>query len=120
MNGRSPSNCTSMTAPITWVTRPTILLAIARLPLSDGFRAGDDLDEFFGDVRLPRTVIVQRQTLDHVARVARRIVHCRHARAMLARSALQQRAEHRHGQRLWEEPRQDGIFVRLEFVGRTA
>jgi hypothetical protein len=29
MNGRSPSNCTSTTAPRTWVTRPTMLLAPA-------------------------------------------------------------------------------------------
>ena len=28
MNGSSPSNWTSTTAPITWVTRPTMLLAI--------------------------------------------------------------------------------------------
>src|SRR3954447_21190011 len=89
MNGSSPSNCTSMTAPITWVTRPTMLLAISLLPLSDGFGAGDDLDEFLGDVRLARPIVVQCQALDHVAGVARRIVHRRHARAVLAGGALQ-------------------------------
>src|SRR5690242_9167730 len=93
MNGRSPSNCTSTTAPITWVTRPTMLLAISLLPLSDGFGAGDDFDEFLGDVRLARTVVVQRQALDHVAGVARRVVHRGHARAVLAGRTFQQRAE---------------------------
>src|ERR1700757_3770706 len=91
MNGRSPSNCTSMTAPITWVTRPTMLLAMSILPLSDGFGAGDDLDQFLGDVGLARAVVVQSQALDHVAGVARRIVHRGHARAVLAGGAFQQR-----------------------------
>src|SRR5690242_21547904 len=100
MNGKSPSNCTSITAPITWVTRPTILLAIARLPLSDGFRAGDDLDQFFGDVGLPRTVVVQSQALDHVTGVARCVIHRGHACTMLTRSTFQQCAKYLYGQGL--------------------
>ena len=32
MNGSSPSNCASITAPSTWVTRPTLLFAIRRAP----------------------------------------------------------------------------------------
>src|SRR3954454_9912143 len=120
MNGRGPSNCTSMTAPITWVTRPTILLAIAQLPLSDGFRTGDDLDQFFCDVRLPRPVVVQGQTLDHVARVARCVVHRRHARAMLTRGTFQQRAKYLYGQGLRQQTCQDGLFVRLELISCAA
>src|ERR1700756_4374364 len=120
MNGSSPSNCTSITAPITWVTRPTMLLAIAVLPLSNGFGAGDDLDQFLGDVRLARAVVVQRQALDHVARVAGCVVHGGHTRTMLAGGAFQQRAIHRNGERLWEEAREDGLLVGLELVGGTA
>src|SRR5689334_21494179 len=95
MKGSSPSNCTSTTAPRTWVTRPTMLLAIGRCsssPESDGFGAGDDLDQFLGDVRLPRAVVVERQPVDHVAGVARGVVHRAHARALLACGALKQRA----------------------------
>src|SRR6185437_14733123 len=120
MYGSSPSNCTSITAPITWVTRPTMLLAITVLPLSNGFGAGDDLDEFLGDVRLACAVIVQRQALDHVAGVACRVVHGRHARAVLAGRTFQQRAIDRDGEHLWEEPGQDGFLVRLELVGGAA
>src|SRR5689334_5110207 len=120
MNGSSPSNCTSMTAPITWVTRPTMLLAMSLLPLSDGFGAGNDLDQFLGDVRLARAVIVQGQALDHVAGVARGVVHRRHARPVLAGGTFEQRAVELDRQRLRQEARQDGLFVRLEFVGRAA
>src|SRR5215469_16694578 len=112
MNGRSPSNCTSTTAPITWVTRPTMLLAMTLLPLSDGFGAGDDLDQFLGDVRLARAVVVQRQALDHVARVARRVVHRCHARTMFTGSTFQQRAVDLDRQCLRQQARQDGLFVR--------
>src|SRR5579872_1682838 len=117
MNGRSPSNCTSTTAPCTWVTRPTMLLAISLLPLSDGFSAGNDFDEFLGDIGLARAVVVERQALDHVAGVARGAVHGGHARTMLARRTFQQRAKDRDGKGLRQKAGQDGFLVRLEFVG---
>src|SRR5277367_4481343 len=106
MYGSSPSNCTSITAPITWVTRPTMLLAITVLSLSNGFGAGDDLDEFLGDIGLARTVVVQRQALDHVAGIARRVVHCGHAGAVFAGGTFQQCAVDRDGERLRQEPGQ--------------
>jgi peptide chain release factor 1 len=48
------------------------------------FGAGDDLDQLFGDLRLPRAVVAQAQRADHFARVARRAVHRGHACALLA------------------------------------
>ncbi len=47
------------------------------------FRARDDFDELFGDLRLALAVILDRQLVDHVARVARRAVHRGHPRALL-------------------------------------
>src|SRR5690242_8904003 len=109
MNGRSPSNCTSTTAPCTWVTRPTMLLAITLLPLSDGFGAGNDFDEFLGDIGLARAVVVQRQALDHIAGIACGVVHRGHARPMLARGTFEQCAEDRDGKRLRQQSGEDGF-----------
>src|SRR5574341_1119051 len=91
MAGRSPSNWTSTTAPRTWVILPTRFFAMGsflqtdarRAPLQ-GLGAGDDLDQFLGDVGLPRPVVVDGQAVDHVAGVAGRAIHRRHARALLA------------------------------------
>src|SRR5450759_2525774 len=124
MNGRSPSNCTSTTAPMTCVTRPTLFLAMiwllsldAIVTISDGFSARDDLDQFLGDVRLTRAVVVERQTLDHVARVAGGAVHRGHARAVLASGAFQQGTIDLDGQILRQQPGQDGLLVRLVLIG---
>src|ERR1700761_460550 len=119
MNGRSPSNWTSTTAPRTWVTRPTILLAIVLVPL-DGFRAGDDFDQFLGDVRLACAVVVLRQPLDHIACVARCIVHRGHPRAVLTGGTFQHRAVDLDRQRLRQQLGQDGFLVRLKLINGTA
>src|ERR1700740_1561695 len=75
--GRWPSNCTSTTAPMTWVTRPTWLADVA-IQLSPSIRivsrvqsaldrlgAGDDLDQLLGDHRLAGAVIDQGLLADH-------------------------------------------------------
>src|SRR3954453_11749098 len=90
MAGRWPSNCTSTTAPMTWVTRPIWLAAVAIYCLlrsefgsrSDCFRTGDNFDEFLGDLGLTRAVVDQRLLADHVARVAGGVIHRRHLRAI--------------------------------------
>src|SRR5690606_20099802 len=46
--------------------------------------ARNDLDQFLGDLRLALAVIGDRQLVDHVAGVARGIVHRRHLGAHLA------------------------------------
>src|SRR5690348_15184525 len=97
--GRSPSNCTSTTAPITWVTRPVLFIpacAIFVLLLISALKrlgAGDDLDQFLRDHRLTGAVILDGLLADHVAGVARRIIHRRHLRAIEGGIVLQQRAE---------------------------
>src|SRR5688572_16113083 len=94
--GRSPSNCTSTTAPITCVTLPTRFLAIdlsfSPSVLSQRLGAGDDFDQFLGDISLTRAVIGDGQLVDHVAGVAGRAIHRRHPGALLAGCIFQQRA----------------------------
>src|SRR3990172_1710485 len=71
--GRSPGNCTSTTAPITWVIFPTAFWGVAissSLLELERFGAGDDLDQLLGDHRLARAVIGQRLLTDHFAGVA--------------------------------------------------
>src|SRR5271165_714361 len=117
MNGSSPGNCTSTTAPNTCVTRPTTLLAMLCGPSrcgSERLGARDDLDQFACDVGLAGPVVVQGQPLDHVARVTRRVIHRGHARAVLTGGALQQRRIDLHRQRPRQQAVEDGFFIRLE------
>ena len=58
--------------------------------------AADDLHELLGDRGLPGTVHLERETLDHLARVLAGALHCRHARALLARDRLEDRLEYLH------------------------
>src|SRR5687767_5644352 len=62
------------------------------LLLLRGRRARDYLDDLARDARLSDAVHVERQRLNQLARVLRRRVHRRHARALLARHRLQERA----------------------------
>ena len=49
------------------------------------FGARNDFDEFLGDLRLALAVVSDRQLVDHVAGIARGVVHGAHARALLRR-----------------------------------
>src|SRR5512142_1596405 len=98
MAGRCPSNSTSMTAPITATTLPACCAVVcsirvfarspspnpspsARAELRRGgaldpgsrflecLRAGDHLDDLAGDGGLAQLVQVERQAVDHLARV---------------------------------------------------
>ena len=53
------------------------------------FRARDDFDQFLGDHRLTRAVVLQRQLVDHVARIARGGIHGAHFGAEFAGDVLQ-------------------------------
>src|SRR5919205_768711 len=94
--GSSPSNFTSTTAPMTCVMVPILLVAVAmdfaslRALCLERLGAGDDLDQFLGDDRLAGAVVLQRQPIDHLAGVSRRVVHRRHARALLRGGALEE------------------------------
>src|SRR5258706_3332970 len=67
ISGSGPSNCTSTTAPMTWVTRPILLLipftgAFMIQPFdSKRFRARDDLDQFLRDHGLAGGGVFQGQ-----------------------------------------------------------
>ena len=71
------------TRPAGWSAAPADLRRLER------FRAGDDLDQFLGDHRLARAVVELRLLLDHVAGVARGVVHRAHARALLGGGVLE-------------------------------
>src|SRR6202046_671568 len=87
--GRWSSNCTSTTAPMTWVMRPTLLAIMSSSQIGSqrqcslqSFGAGDDLDQFFGDHRLAGAVVGERLLADHLAGVARSVVHSGHLGAV--------------------------------------
>src|SRR5215475_14310715 len=128
MAGRWPSNCTSTTAPMTWVTRPIWVAAVAIYCLlrsefrfrSDCFCAGDDFDEFLGDLSLTRAVVDQRLLADHFAGVAGGVVHRRHLRAVERSVVLEQRAEDLHREIARQQAGEDLVLFRLVFVGRRA
>src|ERR1700744_2718779 len=131
--GRWPSNCTSTTAPMTWVTRPIWLAAVAincspsnilyvnrRIAALDRLGAGDDLDQLLSDLGLTGSVVDQGLLADHVAGVARRVVHRAHLRAVERSVVLHQRAENLHRQVTRQQAAEDFVFFRLVFVGRRS
>src|SRR6476469_5027875 len=128
--GSSPSKATSTTAPITCATRPVRLdvvpcgalmvsAAVAMavfLALScslERFGAGDDLDQFGRDSRLALAVVDDAELLDHVAGVARGVVHRGHLAAVEAGLVLQHRAIDLDGDVLGQKRGQDLVLVRL-------
>src|SRR3546814_13852346 len=96
----SPSNWTSTTAPMTWVTRPMALLGVGLVAMSlcsshplearharlaaggpaagafraeavlQGFCARDDFEQFLGDHTLSLPLVDQTQTSDHAPRLS--------------------------------------------------
>ena len=71
--------------------------------------------EFGGDRRLALAVVLDRQAVDHVAGVARRIVHRGHLRAVEAGLVLEQRAIDLHRDVARQEVGEDLLLVRLIF-----
>src|SRR4051794_11145481 len=118
--GSSPSNCTSTTAPMTWVIFPTALVGVAiDLPLakvSQRLGAGDDLDQLFGDHRLTGAVVGQRLLADHFAGVAGGVVHGAHLGAIERCGVLKQRAEDLHRDIARQELCENLLLVRLILV----
>src|SRR5262245_32934632 len=121
ISGRCPSNWTSTTAPVIWRIRPILLVAIAFLHLSLSSKrlgAGDDFNEFLGDVGLPLPIVAQRQFVDHIASIAGGAVHGAHARALFGGGILQKAAEYLAGDIARQQLAQDFIFARLVLVNR--
>src|SRR6478736_8180584 len=118
--GRWPSNCTSTTAPMTWVMRPVWLAGVAinsllRIRISASVSlialaplhclgAGDDFDQLLGDLGLTGSVVDQGLLADHVAGVAGGVVHRAHLRAVERGVVFQQRAENLHREIARQQP----------------
>src|SRR5579862_2744123 len=123
MVGRSESKWTSTTAPITCVTVPTLFL-LMRTSLfsrfSHRFRAGDDFDQFLGDLRLTGAIDLDRVAIDHLARVARGAVHGGHLRTLEAGVAFQKRTVDLHRQVARQQQRQQFVLVGLEIIDGAA
>src|SRR3989440_825887 len=131
--GRWPSNCTSTTAPMTWVMRPVWLAGVAinsllriRICVRQSDRvaplhclgAGDDFDQLLGDLGLTGSVVNQGLLADHVAGVAGGVVHRTHLRAVERGVVFQERAEDLHREIARQQARQDLVLFRLVFVRR--
>src|SRR5882762_8572205 len=127
--GRWPSNCTSTTAPMTWVIFPVAVAMWSSLPFRlssrrfpeqrhrlECFSARDDLDQFLGDHRLARAVVNQSLLADHVAGIARRVVHGAHLRAVERCVVLKQRAEDLHREIGRQQLGEDLVLFRFVFV----
>src|SRR6516225_2176444 len=121
ISGSSPSKRTSTTAPMTWVIVPMLLLGMSPrfLWLLQRLGAGDDLDQLLGDGGLTRAVVVEGEAVDHLAGIARRVVHCRHPCPLLTRGVFKQCRIDLHREVLWQQFGEDLLFGRLEFVDRT-
>src|SRR5690242_3362308 len=146
IGGRSPSNATSTTAPMTWLTRPTRLLtgaaafvavgaafgaallrgltSVAAVAMSvflaftgslERLGARNDFDELGGDRGLAAAVVLDGQAVDHVARVARRIVHRGHLRAVEAGLVLKKGTVDLYRDVARQQVGEDFLLVRLIF-----
>src|ERR1035437_1022613 len=96
MGGRLPSSkATSTTGPRTWMILPLAVVVLMGCRfLSDGFGAGDDLDQLGGDLGLACPVLLEGILVNHFLSIARRVVHRGHARALFASRVFQERVEH--------------------------
>src|SRR3972149_4905420 len=124
MPGRWPGgNSMSTPGPVIWMTRPTVVgaaiaLVWSRSSVARSERPGArrDLDHLTRDVGLADLVIGERQVLDQLLGVLRRILHGHHAGRLLRGRALEDRlvepggdvarqelAEHDAGRRLEDE-----------------
>src|SRR5580704_3732793 len=106
-SGCSPGgNSTSTTAPMTWLTWPSVVfffsvlgacLVFAINPPSarrpHGFGAANDLHQLCRDAGLAHLVREQRERVDQVAGGVGRVLHCDHLGRVLARLVLQHRLE---------------------------
>src|SRR5262245_61755017 len=131
--GRCPSNCTSTTAPMTWVMRPTTLVGVAMdrpcclithlgvaVRRSQRLGAGDDFDQLLGDHRLAGAVVGERLLADHLAGVAVRVVHRAHLRAVERGCVFEQRAEQLDGDIARQKIGEDLLLLGLVVVDRAA
>src|SRR5215213_10571835 len=109
ISGSLSGNTASMTTPwissirptlrspsvVSWPSRGAVLASISYLlgrRLGQRLRARDDFHDLLRDLRLALAVHLQGEVLDEVGRVLGRVAHRGHARAVLGRRRLEQRA----------------------------
>src|SRR5260370_34493769 len=98
IEGSSPSNFTSTTAPMTWAMVPMVFLAMVRWSSLERLGARDDLDELFGNGRLTRAVVGDGEAVDPIAGIGGCAVHRGHPLALPARAVLEERRRGLHRQ----------------------
>src|SRR5579875_3937335 len=86
----------------------------------ESLRAGHDLEDLLGDLRLASAVHLQRQIADQLAGILRRIAHRRHSRAVLGGRRLKQGAEDGDLDIVGNQARQNHGGVGLIVDGRRA
>src|SRR5262245_20314008 len=95
VEGRSSVSVMLSLLPVYYVARYIVERSSTRVSRSAGLaqRLGTagDLEDLLGDAGLPGLVVGQRQRLNDVLGVLRRVVHRDHARGVLARERLEQR-----------------------------
>ncbi|EAQ04301.1 hypothetical protein OB2597_09164 [Pseudooceanicola batsensis HTCC2597] len=82
------------------------------------FRARNDFDQFVGDDGLTRAVVLDRELVDHLARVARGVVHRRHPCTLFGCAVFQQRREDLGRHAAGQQVGQDRFLVGLVVVER--
>src|SRR5262245_65113948 len=78
------------------------------------------LYQLLRDHGLARAIISERQAPDHVAGIARGIIHGTHARALLRCCVLEQSPEDLRRNVEWQEVGEDFALARLVFIDRAA
>jgi hypothetical protein len=76
-------------------------------------RAGHDLEDLLRDLGLTGPVHLEREPVDQLAGVLRRVAHRGHPRALLGGSRLEQRPEELGLEVHRDEPREDLLRLRL-------
>src|SRR5438874_2712096 len=104
MAGTLPSNSTSTTGPMIWMTRPTFSAAMNSFLCSG---PGDHFYDLLRDRGLTDLVHVEREPVDHLPRIVGGGVHGRHARAVLGRRRLEQRPPDLYLDVLRQDPVED-------------
>src|SRR6056297_2083478 len=117
ISGSSSSNCTSQTAPITWVILPFAFAISGLRFVLERLCARDDFDKLVCDHGLARPVVLDGQPVDHVARVPGGVVHRRHARALLGGRILEKGREDLGRDAARQEIGEDFLLARLVIVG---